>query len=530
MRRNLILSLIFLLFPVFLFSQGISPLQKRKLDNVLMAISSLYVDSIDDKKVVESAIVSVLNELDPHSAYIPKEEVERTQEPLKGSFEGVGIQFQMYEDTLLVVQTIAGAPAEKVGIVPGDRIIYVGDEIIAGVKKPNSEIMGLLRGKKGTEVSVKVLRRGEKELLLFKITRDKIPLYTVDASYMIGKDVGYIKINSFGRTTVDEYREAFNKLTSQGMKHLILNLQGNGGGYLGAAIELSDQFLRNNEMIVYTEGLHQRRQDAKATSKGNFEKGKLVVLIDEYSASASEIVSGAIQDQDRGVLVGRRTFGKGLVQRELELVDGSLLRLTTAYYYTPTGRSIQKPYKNGVKYEEDLLNRYKHGELQSADSIHFADSLKYKTLRLGRTVYGGGGIMPDVFIPLDTTKYTDYHRKLVARGVMNRTSLVYIDNNRSELKEQYPTFDSFKQNYVVDDAYVQQLIDNGEKEDIAYNEEQLNQSRELIKLQLKALIARDLWDTNEYYQIIDQENEAIKRAAAILQTKGEYEKILSKPK
>lgn len=525
-----IISLILVFLPLFVFAQGITPQQKRKLDNAIMAISTFYVDSIDDKKVVENSIVSILKELDPHSAYIPVEEVQRVQEPLKGSFEGVGIQFQMLEDTLFVVQTIAGCPAEKVGILPGDRMIYIENELIAGVKMQNTQIMERLRGPKGTEVNVRIKRRGEKELLLFKITRDKIPLYTVDASYMINDDIGYIKINNFGSTTVEEYRKAFNKLQEQGMKSLILDLQGNGGGYLGAAIELSDQFLDNGQLIVYTEGLHQRKQEAKATSRGNYMKGKLVVLVDEYSASASEITAGAIQDWDRGVLIGRRTFGKGLVQREFELTDGSLMRLTTARYYTPTGRSIQKPYKDGTKYEEELMNRYKHGELSSADSIHFPDSLQYKTQRLKRTVYGGGGIMPDVFIPLDTTKYTDYHRKIVARGVLNKTSIQYIEKNRAKLKKEYPDFKDFKQNYTVDDKFFSQLVEAGKKEEIPQNKEQLERSKELIKLQLKALIARDLWDTNEYYQIIDQENESLKKAIEILESSKKYDNILKSPK
>ena len=513
--------------PLVLFSQGISQAEQRKLNSVLMAVSNFYVDSIDDKKVIENTIVSLLKELDPHSAYIPKEEVQRVQEPLKGSFEGVGIQFQMLEDTLLVVQTIAGCPAEKVGILPGDRIIYIEDEVIAGIKMQNTQIMERLRGAKGTEVNVKILRRGQKELISFKITRDKIPLYTVDAHYMIGKITGYIKINNFGGTTIEEYNKAFDNLRNQGMKQLILNLQGNGGGYLGAAIELGDQFLADGELIVYTEGLNQRKQEAKATRRGNYEKGRLIVLVDEYSASASEIVSGAIQDWDRGIIVGRRTFGKGLVQRELPLGDGSLMRLTTARYHTPTGRSIQKPYKDGMKkYEEDLINRYKHGELMHADSIHFPDSLKYNTLRLQRTVYGGGGIMPDVFIPIDTTKYTDYHRKLVARGVMNKTSIQHIENNREELKKLYPAFELYKEKYTVEDDFLAKLIENGEKEEISYNEEQMEQSKQLIKLQLKALIARDIWDTNEYYRIMDEENESIKRAVEIFEKEGEYERIL----
>ena len=514
------------------FSQGISLEQQRKLHDVLRAVSTLYVDSIDDRQVVQNTIIALLRELDPHSVYIPAEEVQRMREPLQGSFYGIGVQFQMLEDTLFVVQVIAGTPAEKVGIQPGDRIIYVEDELIAGVRKQNTQIMQLLRGLRGTEVNVKVLRRGQKELLPFKMIRDRIPIYTVNASYMIGDDIGYIKINNFGNTTLDEYRRAFNSLQEQGMKHLIVNLQGNGGGLLGAAIELSDQFLSDGQLIAYTEGLHQPKHDFRSTRRGNFQNGKLIILVDEHSASASEITAGAVQDWDRGIIVGRRTFGKGLVQREIMLrTDSSMLRLTTARYHTPTGRSIQRPYNDGAEqYAKDLMNRFQHGELMYADSIHFPDSLRFKTLRLGRTVYGGGGIMPDVFIPLDTARFTDYHRRLLARGVMNRTTVQYIERNREELRNAFPTFELFKENYEVGEDFIAQLIKNGEAEDIPYNEEQMAMSRNLIKLQHKARVANSLWTTNEFFRIIDQENEALQRAVQILRTPGEFERILSSPK
>ncbi|MBP6610192.1 MAG: S41 family peptidase [Paludibacter sp.] len=508
-------------------SQGISSLQQRKLSNAISAISGLYVDTINDKKLVESAIEAMLKDLDPHSSYISKEEVERVNEPLEGSFEGVGIQFQLLEDTLLVVQTIAGAPAEKVGILAGDRIIYIKDELIAGVKMQNSDIMKRLRGPKGTEVSVRIKRGVKDELLTFKITRDKIPVYSIDATYMIGKDIGYVKINNFGSTTVDEFQKAFSKLQAQGMKHLILSLQGNGGGYLHAAHQLADEFLGKDKLVVYTQGLNQPRSVMEATAMGRFETGKLIVLVDEYSASASEIVSGAIQDWDRGIIVGRRTFGKGLVQRQLPLVDGSMLRLTTARYYTPTGRCIQKPYKDGVdKYEKDLMDRYKHGEFLNADSIQFPDSLRYQTLQLKRTVYGGGGIMPDIFVPIDTTRFTDYHRKLVAQGIVNKTAVQYIDKHRAELKKSYPSFDKFKKGFVIDNAVIEQLKTLAEKDKIKFDEKQFATSEALIKLQLKALVARDLWEVNEYYQIMDAENESLVKAIELITTKGAYEKIL----
>jgi len=552
MRKISILFAISIFTPL-IFAQGFSSLQQRKLTNALTVISNLYVDSINDKKLVEDVLEGVLKELDPHSAYIPKEEVERVNEPLEGSFEGVGIQFQLLEDTLLVVQTISGCPAEKVGVLPGDRIIYINNELVAGIKMQNSDIFKRLRGPKGTEVTVKILRNSKPTLIEFKIIRDKIPIYSVDASYMIGKEIGYIKINNFGSSTVQEFQKAFVNLQKKGMKKLILSLQGNGGGYLNAAIGMADEFLSRNKLIVYTQGLNQPKNVAEATASGNFETGKMIVLIDEYSASASEILSGALQDWDRAIIVGRRSFGKGLVQRQFPLIDGSMMRLTVARYYTPTGRCIQKSYKDGIdKYEHDLINRYNKGELLHADSIHFPDSLKYQTLNLKRTVYGGGGIMPDIFVPLDTTKFTLLHRKLVALGIVNKVCMQYIDKNRTELKKKYPTFEKFKASYEVPNELLNQLMTVGEKEIAKIDSIQFEKSKQqlskseskpsteklevastqfetskpLIKLQLKALIACDLWEMNEYYQIMNVDNEALQKALEILQTPGAYEKIL----
>jgi carboxyl-terminal processing protease len=525
--KKIVPFLLFILFTPVLFAQGFSSLQQRKLVNALTAISNLYVDSINDKKLVENTLEAVLKELDPHSSYISKEEVERVNEPLEGSFEGVGIQFQMLDDSLLVVQTVAGCPAEKVGVLPGDRIIYINNELIAGVKMPTSGVFKRLRGPKGTEVIVKIKRGNKKELIEFRIIRDKIPLYSVDATYMIGSDIGYIKINNFGSSTVQEFEKALATLQGKGMKHLILSLQGNGGGYLNAAIGMANQFLSQNKLIVYTQGLNQPKSVAEATEPANFEAGKVIVLVDEYSASASEILSGALQDWDRAIIVGRRTFGKGLVQRQFPLIDGSMMRLTVARYYTPTGRCIQKSYKGGYdKYEMDLVERFNKGELLHADSIHFPDSLRYQTLNLKRTVYGGGGIMPDIFVPLDTTRYTDFHRKIVARGVVNKVCVQYIDKNRAELKKKYTTFDKFKKEYEVNDAFLNQLTAAAEKENIKVDSAQFAISKSLIKLQLKALVARDLWEMNEYYQIMDADNESLQKAIEILQTPGAYEKIL----
>jgi len=566
MKKISILFAVCILTPL-IYAQGFSSLQQRKLTNALTAISNLYVDSINDKKIVENTLESILKELDPHSSYIPKEEVERVNEPLEGSFEGVGIQFQFLNDTLLVVQTISGCPAAKVGVLPGDRILYIENEFVDGKKMKNSDIFKRLRGKKGTEVNIKVQRGGKSNLIDFKITRDKIPLFSVDATYMIGKEIGYIKVNSFGSSTHDEFIKAFNELKKKGMKSLILSLQGNGGGYLNTAQQLADEFLSRNKLIVYTQGLNQPKAVLEATAIGEFETGKLIVLVDEYSASASEIVSGALQDWDRAIIVGRRSFGKGLVQRQFPLLDGSMMRLTVARYYTPTGRCIQKPYKDGIdKYEHDLINRYNKGELIHADSIHFPDSLKYQTLNLKRTVYGGGGIMPDIFVPLDTAEFTLFHRKLLGLGIINKVCVQYMDKNRTELKKKYPTFEKYKKEFQVDDAFLNSLLIEAKKEKVIsvvgmskdsikfqlqYKNEhegkpdlqnkslnsanhdkdsvdmvQFEKSKPLIRLQLKALIARDLWEMNEYYQIMDADNESLLKAVEILQTPGAYEKIL----
>lgn len=514
-------------FSVFSQAQLKMNSEMLKLNNVFSVISNLYVDSINEQKLVEAAIVASLKELDPHSSYIPKAEVERVNEPLEGSFEGVGIQFQLFEDTILVVQTISGTPAEKVGVMPGDRIIYINDELMAGQKIQNSDVMKRLRGPKGSVVEVQIARRGRADLLLFKITRDKIPVNSIDASYMIDDVTGYIKINNFGGKTMQEYKEAFAQLKKEGMKQLVLNLQGNGGGYLNAAIELADEYLGRNRLVVYTEGLRQPKSVANATASGGFEQGRLIILVDEYSASASEIVAGAVQDWDRGIIVGRRTFGKGLVQRQIPLLDGSMLRLTTSRYYTPTGRSIQKPYQDGVeKYQKDLEERFKHGEMLYVDSIHLPDSLKFKTLVLGRTVYGGGGIMPDIFVPIDTTRFTDFHRKVLGQGIINKVIVQYIEQNRAGLKQRFTRFDKYYREFNITDELMASLRTSAERENIEIIEEQYEKSKALIALQLKALIARDLWSMNEYYRIMDAENESLRAAMRILQTPGEYERIL----
>lgn len=511
-----------------LSAQRISRLQQQKLAQTLSAISNLYVDSIGDEKLIASTIKSVLENLDPHSTYTPKEEVERMQAPLKGSFDGIGVQFQIIKDTINVVQTITGTPAEKVGVLPADKIIFIEDTLVAGTNIKNIDVLEKLRGKRGTVVKVKVKREGQKELITFAITRDKIPLHSVDAAYMAAPSIGYIKINSFGANTTEEFKVAFDNLKQQGMSKLILDLQRNGGGYLQTAIQLADEFLSIGRLIVYTEGDNSTRRDAKATYKGEFEQGELVILVDEYSASASEIVSGAIQDWDRGIIVGRRTFGKGLVQKGLDLIDGAIIRLTIARYHTPTGRSIQKPYAKGIEnYQQDLIKRYNSGELMHADSVHFPDSLKYNTLRSKRTVYGGGGIMPDIFVPIDTTSFSRYHQSIVAKGIVNASVISYLGANNKTLKKRYPTFATYYKQYNVPQSLIDDIIKEATKEGIEFDKKEFEQSKELLTLQLKALIARNMWDESAYFQIINEENESLQKAIEILQDQAQYEHIIS---
>ena len=491
----------------------------RKLQLAEFAISRLYVDEVNEEELVEKAITSMLEELDPHSTYTNAEEARKMNEPLEGEFEGIGIQFQMMEDTLLVVQPVSGGPSEKVGILAGDRITAVEDTLIAGVKMSTEEIMSRLRGPKGSVVKLTIIRRDIDEPLTFEVKRDKIPIYSLDASYMITPTIGYIRLNKFGANTIEEFQAALSKLQDQGMKDLILDLQGNGGGYLNAAIDLANEFLPQKSLIVYTEGKASKRSEFVAKGNGNFLKGKLVVLVDEYSASASEIVSGAIQDWDRGTIVGRRTFGKGLVQRPIDLPDGSMIRLTIARYYTPSGRCIQKPYEKGEEedYDNELVKRLEHGELMHADSIHLPDSLMFKTKRLGRTVYGGGGIMPDYFVPIDTTLYSDYHRDLVAKGVVIKTTLNYIEKNRKALTKSYRKFDDFNRKFEVSNELLDELRKEGEKSGVAFNETEYNTSLPRIKTQLKALIARDIWEMSEYYQVMNQTDNVVQQALKIIE-------------
>ncbi|MBE6289834.1 MAG: S41 family peptidase [Bacteroidaceae bacterium] len=535
--KKLLFIVLLGVFTLPVFAQTTSRMAMRKLNLAEYAISQLYVDSVNENSLVESAIVKMLSQLDPHSTYSNPDEVKEMNEPLQGNFDGIGVQFQMMEDTLLVIQPVSGGPSEKVGILAGDRIIAVNDSAIAGVKLSTEDIMKRLRGPKGTKVDLTVLRREVKDLLHFTVKRDKIPLYSLDAAYMIEPGIGYIRVSRFAMTTGKEFLEAMQKLQAKGMVDLILDLQGNGGGYLNAAIDLANEFLGPRELIVYTEGRAEKRSNFFAKGNGHFQQGRLVLLVDEYSASASEIVAGAMQDWDRAVIVGRRSFGKGLVQRPIDLPDGSMIRLTVARYYTPSGRSIQKPYTKSAKdggnavevdfeqYRSDLIARYNNGELMHADSIHFPDSLKYTTKRLGRTVYGGGGIMPDYFVPMDTTSYTKLHRNLVAKGVINKTSSVYIDTHRKDFQRRFKEFNAFNAGYQVGNDVLDILKEEAEKAKVDLTDEEYQQSLPLIRTQLKALMARDLWDISEYYQVINTANESVKQALRVLN--NDYDRILS---
>ncbi len=494
-----------------------SPL--RKLQIAEWAINNLYVDSVDEKKLVEDGIRGMIEKLDPHSSYSTPKEVKAMNEPLAGNFEGIGVQFNMIEDTLLVIQPVSNGPSEKVGIQAGDRIVTVNDTAIAGVKMAREEIMRRLRGPKGTKVRLGVVRRGIKDTLSFTVVRDKIPVKSIDAVYMIRPKVGYVRIGNFGATTHDEFLEAVKTLKKQGMESLVLDLQENGGGYLQAAVAIANEFLADGDLIVYTKGRSTPRMEYKAKGNGQLTGCPVVVLIDEYTASAAEIVTGAIQDQDRGTVVGRRSFGKGLVQRPVDLPDGSMIRLTVAHYYTPAGRCIQKPYVKGAAkdYAMDVANRLKHGELMSADSIHFADSLKCYTLRKHRTVYGGGGIMPDCFVPLDTTKYTKFHRELVAKSIVNTSILRYVDDNRKLLKRKYTSFDEFKRTYEVPQSLIDNILKEAEKQKIKPKDEaEKERTLPQLRLQLKALVARDLWDMSEYFAIMNEQSAIVAKGVELL--------------
>ncbi len=507
-------------------AQGVTS-NTMKFGRLLRLVDSYYVDTTNVESLTEKAIVEVLSELDPHSVYISKEEVEKMNEPLKGSFEGIGISFNIFKDTLMVLTTIPGGPSEKVGLRAGDRILNVDGKEVAGIGLKNSDVFDMLRGDKGTKVELKIKRKKIAELLDFTIIRDKIPIHSLDASYMINEETGYIKLNRFSATTIDEFMTAFEELQKEDLKNLILDLRGNGGGYLKAAIELADQFLGSYKMVVYTEGINNKRREYRASIDGEFEQGKLVVLIDEGSASASEIVSGAVQDWDRGVVIGRRSFGKGLVQQPFMLSDGSMVRLTTAHYYTPSGRCIQKPYENGVDdYRKDYITRFETGELFSEDSVHQDETKIFETLTNGRKVFGGGGVMPDIFVPMDTSSHYKYYNQLVRKNIVYTIVLDYLDTNREKLKKKYDNFSEYSSQFEVPESLFEEMIAEGEKEEIEKDDESIEFAKPIMKRQIRALLARDLFGQSYYYQVVNSDSDAIKEALHVLEDPLTYDKLL----
>jgi carboxyl-terminal processing protease len=522
-------TLFFLLFSAAISAQDIQS-QALKFGRVLRLVDAFYVDTANVNKMTENAIVDLLGRLDPHSVYITKSEVEEMNQPLEGNFEGIGISFSIIQDTLIVMTTIPGGPSEKVGLRPGDRIIKVDAKNITSINLKTQDVFGLLRGAKGTTVNLKIIRKGEVAPLDFTIIRDKIPIYSLDAAFLLNKETAFVKLNRFSATTIEEYTSAMKRLEKEGkVKNLVLDLRGNGGGYLGAAYDLANQFLEANKLIVYTEGSHSPRKDYMSVTNGDFLKGNLVVLIDEGTASASEIVSGAIQDWDRGVIIGRRSFGKGLVQQPFALNDGSMIRLTTAHYYTPAGRNIQKPYKDNLEnYRNDNIKRFERGELFNKDSISHADSLMTKTLVTKRKVFSGGGIVPDIFVPLDTSVHYTYFNTLIRKNIFFPYVVSYIDMNRNELLRKYPDFLKFRTNFVVSTSMLNDLMILGEKSGVKRDEESVKLMQNLIYRQIRALIARDLYDPGTYFRIMVEDDAEVNKAMELLADPSSYAHYLNR--
>lgn len=501
--------------------------QTKKFIEMMALLRGYYTDSVDEKKLVEDAIVHVLEELDPHSSFITAAEVKRQEEPLVGNFDGVGITFQLFKDTIMVMDVISGGPAQKVGILAGDKIVIVNDTVVAGIKITQQDVMRKLRGPKGTKVRVTVARNGGKQDFL--ITRDRIPIYSVDVSYMAAPGIGYIKLSRFASTSLKEVYDAMVKLKAEGMDRLILDLQDNTGGYLYTAVDLCSQFLKEKELIVYTEGLHSARYPYYSDGRGSFQDGKFIVLINEGSASASEIVSGCVQDNDRGLVVGRRSWGKGLVQKPFPLSDGSQVRLTTAQYYTPSGRCIQRPYDKGKKdYQDEYSRRLQSGELFGVDTFHFADSLRYQTLKMKRNVYGGGGVMPDIFVPLDTSSNSSLLTDLIRKGIENQFALAYIDRHRATLLQQYSTPDAFLQQFEADDSIMADLFRVAEKDSVFKVDSLFRRSEKTLRTRIKALIGRNLHDNYVFWKTMNPINPVYNRAIELMQS-ASFDRWLSPP-
>ncbi len=518
------------LFPVFTRAQHVwKPMDPKtttqKFSTLLFLIDNFYMDTVNMQQLTEKAIIATLKDLDPHSAYISKKNVKSAEEPLVGSFEGIGINFQLFKDTILVIAPVPGGPSDKAGLRAGDKIIKVNGNKAFGPQITNDWVMKHLRGKKGTKVMVSIYRKGAEGLANYTIVRDVIPLKSLDAAFMLNKTTGYIKLNRFARNSTAEFNQAIDSLKKQGLKNLVFDLRGNSGGYLSTAREIADEFLAPKKLIVYTEGYHSPRQNLYSTEAGHFKKGKLIILIDEGSASASEIVSGALQDWDRALLIGRRSFGKGLVQRQFRLPDGSVVRLTVARYHTPSGRWIQRPYNQGVEaYYHDLQKRMKHGELIHPDSIHFPDSLKFYTAS-GRIVYGGGGIMPDIFIPWDSSRYDKLYSELIRKGTFNTFVNEYLNNNRKKLQKKYPHFKSFMANFEITPALFNIFLKDTRQAKVTLKPDVLQRNTNFYKLQIKALIARDLFDQNAYFEVLSPMDHAIQKALEVMKNKTAFKEM-----
>lgn len=509
-----------------LMAQGLTQ-ETFKIGKTLALLEAVYVDSVNISSLTEEMIINTLKNLDPHSVYIPAKDVQEEKEPLQGNFEGIGVQFNLLNDTIIIISPTPGGPSEKVGILPGDRIISIAGEKVTGIGLTTTGVRKRLMGPKGTLVTVSVFRRGVKDLLEFTITRDKIPVNSLDAAYMLSDDVGYIKLSRFSEQTSVEFDNAVVQLKKQNMANLVIDLRGNSGGYMIPAVQIVDQLLKGEELIVYLEGRHTSRQEYNSRVSGSLTGARVSVLIDEGSASASEIMAGAVQDWDRGVIIGRRSFGKGLVQNGFSLPDGSEIRITIARYFTPSGRSIQTSYKDGFdKYIQKYYSRYLNGELMHPDSLNLPDSLRHYTLLNKRSVFGGGGITPDVFIPIDTTYYSDYYRDLIRTSTLQNFVVSYTDQNRKMLLKKYRTFERFEKEFSFSDEAKAALIDAGEKNKVVFNQAQYDVSATEMTKVMKGLVARDLWDMNEYFRVVNSNDPGIMKALSIINNPVLYRKLL----
>ena len=509
------------------YFRNLTPEQRISLTAEI--IDNYYVEGVDMDSIADQAIIAMLAALDPHSKFSTAEETRELNQPLEGKFFGIGIQFNLLEDTIYIIQTTPGGPCARAGVLPGDRIISANDTLLAGQHFTNSDVIRRLRGPKDSKVTIEVKREGFDELLPFDLTRAEIPLYSVDASYMVDKNVGYISISRFAETTDKEVCQAADSLLNCGMKHLIIDLSSNGGGYLQAAVDLANEFLCKGDPIVFTRGQHSPERHYTATSNGSLRKiDRLVVIVDQYSASAAEIFAGAVQDNDRGVVVGRRTFGKGLVQRPFPFPDGSMIRLTTARYYTPSGRCIQKPYVKGQgeEYQLDLLNRFNSGELWCADSIHLDTTETFYTLRNHRPVYGGGGIMPDVFVPVDTSRVSPFYRQISAKSIIIKSVFKFIEQNRDQILAQYPNEAAFAQNFIIPDELDQDILNRAAEAEIEFSQEDWDRSKELIHAITLGLLTRDIFTNGIYVRATNPLNPDFIEALSLINDPDRYKHIL----